>query len=108
MPDKVDHIDGDFRNDDVDNLQVLSTVENCKKYYVDAEKHRLEENFICPVCNTRFILSVKRLFDATQNRKKGKAGPFCGKSCAGKYSTGVQYHNKKPLPIVPVSVRYGA
>ena len=40
----------------------------------------------------------KKLHDAIQYRKQGKAGPFCSKSCAGKYGKSIQLGAEK-LPV---------
>lgn len=36
------------------------------------------------------VIEGCRLSNAIQNRKQGKAGPFCSRSCAGKYGANVQ------------------
>jgi hypothetical protein len=38
---------------------------------------------ICPMCGKEAVLRARFV---RHNRKQGKAGPFCGKSCAGKWS----------------------
>ena len=40
--------------------------------------------FLCDICKVTFELSGKKLNDAVHNRRKGKAGPYCSRSCAGK------------------------
>jgi len=75
----VDHIDNDFTNNQIENLQVLSLSENSKKQHKDFPRKTI--TFFCPHCNkevTKWDNEVKG------NRKKGKAGPFCSRSCAGK------------------------
>ena len=82
----VDHIDGDFTNDKLSNLQVLDHQKHVK---LDVRRRRAKA-FVCPQCSTKFILEGIRLNDATMNRKKGRFGPFCGRSCAGTYSQRIQ------------------
>ena len=48
------------------------------------------EIFICPICKKEFVLEGRKLKDAKQNIKNGKAGPFCCKRCAGIYGKRVQ------------------
>ena len=80
-----DHIDGDFTNNDLSNLQVLSRRDNILKYN---EEHPGEEaKYTCPQCGTDFM---RRIYKVRGNRKQGKAGPFCSKSCAGKYGADIQ------------------
>jgi endogenous inhibitor of DNA gyrase (YacG/DUF329 family) len=45
----------------------------------------LTQTFVCPICQKEFILEGRKLKDAKQNQKRGKAGPFCSKKCAGVY-----------------------
>lgn len=52
------------------------------------------QKFICPLCKKEFELEGRKLKDALQNQKKGKAGPFCSKQCAGKYGKLVQMRLK--------------
>lgn len=77
---EVDHIDKDCTNDSLSNLQLLP-----------AFLHRLKDSrlkkyidIICPVCG---ISAVKEWRNVKRNLSIGKSGPFCGKSCAGTFST---------------------
>lgn len=90
----VDHIDGDFTNDSLSNLQVLS-----RREHVILDVKRLKpQTFTCPVCEKSFILEGSKLSNAISNRKRDKTGPFCSRSCAGRYSQRVQA-GEKPLPV---------
>ena len=73
----VDHKDNDKTNDSIDNLQILTRVENAKKDHKKTEWFY----FDCPVCKKPSKRSMSQIRRA---RKKGKAGPYCSKSCAGK------------------------
>lgn len=98
----VDHIDGDKTNDSPENLRVLSHPENAADSVI-----RLKSNkFNCPQCNISFELTGKKLKDAVNNRAKGKAGPFCGRSCAGRYGTSIQHHDAIPLEIITIERKY--
>jgi hypothetical protein len=98
----VDHIDGDKSNDHPDNLRVLSLSNNA----ADSAIRLKTSKFICPQCNSNFELTGRKLKDAVNNRTKGKAGPFCGRSCAGKYGTSIQYHGTIPLDIPTIERHY--
>lgn len=77
----VDHIDEDFTNDDISNLQLLSREENARK----SMSFRPAEMgwFTCPCCDKDF---EKELRTVRHNQgRKGGAGPFCSRSCAGYY-----------------------
>jgi hypothetical protein len=87
----VDHIDRDITNNDLSNLQILNKSEHSS---LDAVRLAPQE-FTCPVCNMLFVLEGKKLGNAVSNRNKGSAGPFCGRSCAGKYGHSVQTGSNK-------------
>lgn len=81
---EVHHINDDCGDDRLENLEL-----------VDRRAHRLMHAAttevyygVCPECGKPF---AKKARNVRGNIKKGKAGPFCGKSCAGKYGTDVQY-----------------
>lgn len=79
----VDHIDNDFTNDSIENLQILTREENAAKAFEDPHKKRKIFSFICPICG---INAVKYANHVKSNKKKGKDGPFCSRRCAGIYS----------------------
>lgn len=74
---EVDHIDDDQMNDDLTNLQVLTPLANQQKRAAQAWV-----TFTCPICFNPARRTASRI---RHNRKQGKAGPFCGKSCARRY-----------------------
>lgn len=85
----ADHIDEDFTNDELSNLQILSRPANILKSF-KANPQRGEEfsKHICPQCNIEFIALARQV--RGNNIVKGKAGPFCSKKCAGKYGQSIQ------------------
>lgn len=89
----IDHIDDDFTNNDLSNLRVI-----------DRSNHSSEDNLrvrnvkiTCVWCGSE---AYKRPGRLDSNSKLGKAGPFCGRSCAGKYGKSVQMGEDK-LPVQP-------
>ncbi len=78
----VDHVDENFTNDALDNLQILTNVENVEKA-ARLKKSVTMLTLTCPRCSTIFerAESVVR-----HNKKLGKTGPYCGRACAGKAS----------------------
>lgn len=76
----VDHVNEDFTDDSLDNLQIISNVENIKKYF-RLKRPRQMFLFVCPRCGKD---SSKPLNKVLHNRKQGKAGPYCSKSCAAR------------------------
>lgn len=79
----IDHIDRDYTNDNLDNLRIVERSKHCKE---DAVHVELVE-FTCALCGCIGRQAGRNL---KHNKKLGKAGPFCGKSCAGKYGAYVQ------------------
>ena len=76
-----DHIDGDFTNNCLDNLQVLSRADNSAKAM--ALKPAEKGYFVCPECYKSFY---KPMRDVRCNQiKQKKAGPFCSKKCSGRH-----------------------
>jgi len=78
----VDHIDGDFTNDSISNLQILSRSDNIRKSLPKTKAEIV--SFRCPICN---CVAHKDARKVRWNKKQGKAGPFCGRVCAGRFST---------------------
>ena len=78
-----DHIDGDFTNNDLTNLQVLSRRDNILKYAAENPKEVVECK--CKMCGKKFSREARYV---RGNKKQGKSGPYCSKSCGGKVRKG--------------------
>lgn len=98
----VDHIDSNFKNNDISNLRVLSRVEHAA---LDV-KRIVQQEFICPWCGDSFILAGLKLHCAIHNRRKGKSGPFCSRSCVGKYGAELQNNRCSKLAINIITPEY--
>lgn len=70
----VDHIDDDKTNDDIDNLQLLTPVENILKY-----KKYYNENIKQTYKHTCVYCSV--IFEVAENRHNNKNTKYCSKKC---------------------------
>lgn len=79
----VDHIDSDFDNNNLDNLRL---VERSQHSGDDTRRVKLVK-FNCAWCDKEFERSPRLIRDKA---KKNKAGPFCSRGCAGKYSRMLQ------------------
>ena len=76
----VHHVDEDFTNDDIDNLEIVPIADHTRHHRPEPEW----VDFICPVCDQ----SARKLArHVRSNRKMNKKGPFCGRRCAGIFST---------------------
>ena len=80
----ADHIDENKSNDDISNLQILSLTDNIKKNLLARNIFIPIEFFDCPICASIFYREL-RVIKHNQN-KQGKEGPFCSRSCAGKFN----------------------
>lgn len=76
---EVDHIDENCTNDNIDNLQLLTSEENIEKYYRNNPAPTI--SFICPTCKKDFK-RLERYYKHNQINQK-KIGPFCSRKCAG-------------------------
>jgi len=79
----VDHLDFNFNNNDINNLRVVPRAEHSAD---DTRRVKLIK-LKCAWCDCDFERSPRLLRDKA---KKGKAGPFCSKKCAGKYARKLQ------------------
>lgn len=75
----IHHRNGDPGDNRIENLQVMKWREHSSHHARKPEISIL----LCPQCGEPFEARMRHV---RHNRKQGKAGPFCGKRCAGKYS----------------------
>lgn len=83
----VHHIDGNVKNNDITNLEVVLKSNHVREHSL---KYRDDVYVNCFYCNVEFILTPKQQSERFRSANKGKAGPFCSKSCSGKYGTEIQ------------------
>jgi len=75
----IDHIDGNFDNNDLSNLKIVPRVEHST---LDTRRVKFIK-YKCLMCEKEFERSPRLIRDKA---KKGKSGPYCSKSCAGRYA----------------------
>lgn len=80
----VDHIDDDPTNDSYDNFQILTPSGNAMKSVAARGAEREMVDFICEACGGSFSKEARVV--RHNQESQGKSGPFCSKSCAGRYS----------------------
>lgn len=91
----VDHWDSDHTNNDINNLRLIPRGEHSTE---DTRRVKLVK-FKCKWCDKEFERSPRLIRDKS---KKGKAGPFCSRPCAGKYSRKVQLKLIDPMEAQPM------
>ena len=79
----VDHIDSNFENNDINNLRIVPR----DQHSADDTRRVKPVKFTCAWCDKEFERSPRLVRDKS---KKQKAGPFCSRACAGKYSRMLQ------------------
>lgn len=73
----VDHIDGNKTNDAIENLQILSCVENNRKKVIERNESSIPIKLTCPVCNKEFQRSPRNVNHKVANGKV----PSCSRQC---------------------------
>lgn len=91
----VDHIDSNFENNDLNNLRIMPRNEHSTE---DTRRVKLVK-FTCPWCKNEFERSPRLVRDKA---RKQKAGPFCSRNCAGKYSRKLQLKLIDKFDVQPV------
>lgn len=79
----VDHWDSDHSNNDISNLRLVPR----DQHSADDTRRVKPVKLTCAWCDEEFERSPRIVRDKA---KKNKAGPFCSRKCAGKYSRMLQ------------------
>lgn len=87
---EVDHIDNDVTNNDISNFQILSKIDNIKKSAKETDLYY----FICE-CGKDSNIPMSTYKNNQVNNHK--SGPFCSKSCAGKFTYVKHYGHSADL-----------
>ena len=88
----IDHINRDKRDESILNYRIVSKYQNS----LDDARRAYKVEITCQNC---FKKAFKDGFTLRGNATKGKAGPFCGRSCGAIYGRKVQLGQIKPLPV---------
>jgi hypothetical protein len=91
----VDHIDSNFDNNDLTNLRIVPRNEHSS----DDTRRVKNVKFNCAWCHQEFERSPRLVRDKA---RKNKAGPFCSRACAGKYSRKLQLKLIDKFDVQPV------
>lgn len=90
----IDHIDGNFLNNDFLNLRVINRKQHA---YEDSYKN---ENVIvnCSYCGKEFEINGRFLHNRNR-RDRYLSGYFCSKKCSGKYGKEIQLGLRKHITV---------
>ncbi len=99
----IDHIDGNFLNNNFSNLRVIERKQHC----IEDVKRNKDAVVECAYCHKLFTIKGNEL--SYRNRKdRHQSGYFCSKICSGKYGKEVQLGLRIPITIdrvLPVKYR---
>lgn len=96
----VDHINNDFTDNRLINLQLLTLTENIRK---QQQLHpRKIITFLCPNCKKE---TSKWENNVKGNIKKGKSGPYCSRKCAGQYTYKNPWNSPLRAPLTLNNIR---
>lgn len=90
----IDHIDGDFTNDDLSNLRILYRKEHV---VLDVIRNK-DLNVTCTYCTKMFTIAGSKINN--RNRKnRNNSGYFCSRSCSGKFGKDIQLNKIQSVKI---------
>lgn len=69
----IDHIDGDFNNNDFSNLRIVNRSQHSK----DDSIKLIPLETKCPICGKKVLIN------STNSYNRGKVTGFCSKKCSG-------------------------
>lgn len=78
---EIDHINGDGKDDRIENLQLLTKAENIKKEWKEQKRLGLEVvDLVCPICGKTFTKRMALVYRISSQPV------CCSRSCSGKLS----------------------
>lgn len=81
----IDHIDGDFLNNDLSNLRVI----NRKQHAIEDAFRNNNITVSCKMCNKTFEIKGSTIHSRNRTDRH-QSGYFCSKHCIGKYGRYIQ------------------
>lgn len=95
----VDHIDGDYLNNNLDNLRVLKRNIHAKNDVV----RNMDIKVSCQWCGRKFTIKGSTIKD----RNRRNTGCFCSKRCTGLYGVAIQNGYASPTYVETLKRRKG-
>lgn len=87
----VHHIDGNTRNNSLDNLVIILHGEHQRHH---STKYPETVSAYCAYCGKKFTMTRKQQQYRKSSERRGKKGPFCSRRCSGLYGTDEQRRRK--------------
>jgi len=92
----IDHIDGNFLNNNLNNLRIVNRNEHIKQDVI-----RNKDIIVnCVYCNKEFTIKGSSIRQV--NRRN--SGTFCSKSCSGKYGSDIRNNKINELYINKIEI----
>lgn len=88
---EVHHIDGNTKNNSLDNLTVVNKGEHQRYHSIKYPELVFET---CVYCGKKFAMTRVQQQRRKSEEKRGKYGPFCSRRCSGLYGTDEQRKRK--------------
>lgn len=76
-------MDEDRLNDNIENLQILTKLENVQKSFSKYQESSKEQ---CFWCDSWVILMPKQRVQRDRDYRRNSVGPFCSKKCSGQFA----------------------
>lgn len=81
---EVHHIDENFLNNDIDNLELIEKAKHIRMHFKGVSKHPISKIVNCYFCKKEFTLTRKQIMRRVNSDNLNKKGPFCSLSCSSK------------------------
>lgn len=96
---QIDHINGDFTDNRIENIQILKLGEHQK---LDAIRNK-DSTVNCAYCGKEFTIKGKYIRNHNRADRK-QSGYFCSRECSGKYGRKIQLKQLIPQIVDKIQV----
>lgn len=93
----VHHKDGTRANNALDNLEEKLEADHLREHRPAPEV----DDATCPMCEQPFQVLARQV--RNNQKKQGRPGPFCGRTCAGRFNAQKRYAAVGEPPVDPLA-----